>query len=125
MFSLSADAQQEKRKLKDSPKDIKVDLKQAQQDSIAEYTIFRSESLVKIAENNKAIEALRIKKAEKDNAANAEFNEKVQALEAKNATLRESVNNYRADGNTNWVVFKREWNKQMGALQQSFKESRD
>lgn len=127
LFGLTATAQQEKGKLESARKDIasaKADLKQAKKDSIAEYRQFRAESLVAISENNQKIDALRIKKAENDKASTESFNKKVKSLEDQNVFLRESVNNYRADGNTNWVVFKREWNKQMSALQQSFNESR-
>ena len=127
LFGLTANAQQEKGNLESARKDIasaKADLKQAKKDSIAEYRQFRTESLTTISENNQKIEALRTKKAETDNAATESFNNKVKSLKAQNALLRESVNNYRADGNTNWVVFKREWNKQLNALQQSFNESR-
>jgi exonuclease VII small subunit len=127
LYGLTAVAQQAKGKLNAARKDMviaKADLKQAQKDSIAEYRQFRSESLATISENNNKIEALRAKKAAKEKAAAEEFNQKVKSLEDQNVALRESVNNYRADGNTNWVVFKREWNKQMGALQQSFSESR-
>lgn len=123
-----AEAQQEKGKLEGSRKDIataKADLKQAKKDSVAEYHQFRSESLLKVSENNKEIESLRVEKAEKDKEASIKFNRKVKALEEQNAVLRESVNNYRADGNTNWVVFKREFNQKMDELQQSFKESRN
>lgn len=120
-------AQQEKSNLNAARKDMlvaKADLKQAQKDSIAEYRQFRSESLIAISDNNKKIEALRLKKIEKEKASTNDFNQKIKALEDKNNDLRESVTNYRADGNTNWVVFKREWSKQMNALQQSFNDSR-
>ncbi len=126
--TISANAQQVKAKLIDAREDMivaKADLKQAQKDSIAEYRQFRKESLEKISENNKTIGDLRAKRADKEKIAAADYTEKVKELEDKNSALRESVNNYRADGNTNWVVFKREFNKQMDALRQSFNESRD
>ncbi|MES2559455.1 MAG: hypothetical protein V4590_06930 [Bacteroidota bacterium] len=126
-LGFAASAQQGKQNLKEARNKMaaaKSDLRQAQKDSVAEYHQFRKESLVAISENNKKIEELRVKKDEKDKAASKDFTTNVKSLEAQNTALRESVNNYRADGNTNWVVFKREWTKQMKALQESFKESR-
>ena len=128
LLSLNSEAQQVTGKLKTARKDIaeaKYDLKQAQKDSIAEYKQFRAESLAKVEENNKTIEALRARKIEKEKIATAEYNKKVKALEDTNRSLKDRVTNYRADGNTNWVVFKRQFNQQMTELQQSFKESRD
>lgn len=124
----TAQAQQAEGQLKAARKDIaaaKADLKQAQQDSIAEYYQFKTESLAKIEENNKTIETLKAEKVAREKAATEVYYEKVKMLESKNKALKESVVNYRADGNTNWVAFKREFNKQMDALRQSFLDSRD
>lgn len=123
-----AQAQQSEGQLKTARKDIaaaKADLKQAQQDSIAEYYQFKIESIAKIEENNKTIETLKVEKAAREKAATEVYYEKVSMLENKNKALKESIVNYRADGNTNWVAFKREFNKQMEALRQSFLDSRD
>jgi len=128
LLVVKAEAQQSEGKLKSARKDIVVaqaDLQQAKKDSIAEYRQFKQESLAKIEENNKTIESLRIKREEKEKESRNEYNKKVKALESKNYALKESVINYRADGNTNWVVFKREFNSQMDSLRESFIESRD
>jgi hypothetical protein len=123
-----AQAQQAQGQLKTARKDMavaKADLKQAQQDSIAEYHQFRTESLAQIEENKNTIENLRAAKVAREKVATEVYDEKVKALETKNKALKESVVNYRADGNTNWVAFKREFNKQMEALRQSFLDSRE
>ncbi len=128
MFSIATQAQQQEKNLKTARKDIVVaqaDLKQAQKDSIAEYHQFRKESFAKIDENNKTIESLRVKKANEEKASSAVYDLKVNKLKSKNNALKESVVNYKADGNTNWVVFKRQFNSEMDSLRQSFIESRD
>ena len=125
---LSVQAQQVKGKLKTARQDIataKADLKQAKQDSIAEYNQFKTESFLKIEENNQTIETLKAEKMAKEKAATEAYIKKVEILKNQNAELKESVENYRADGNTNWVAFKREFNRKMEILRQSFLESRD
>ena len=103
----------------------KADLKQAKLDSIAEYNQFKTESLAQIEENNRTIEQLKNEKIAKERAATEAYINKVDLLNAQNAELKQSVVNYRADGNTNWVAFKREFNRKMELLKQSFLDSRD
>ena len=126
--STIAVAQQQEGELKSARKNIasaQADLKQAKKDSIAEYHQFKTESFAQIDENNKTIEALKAEKLAREKAATERYLEKVKSLEAQNKELRESVINYRADGNTNWVSFKREFNRKMQVLRQSFLDSRD
>lgn len=121
-------AQQQEGELKSARKNIasaQADLKQAKKDSIAEYHQFKTESFAQIDENNKTIEALKAEKLAREKAATERYLEKVKSLETQNKELRESVINYRADGNTNWVSFKREFNRKMQVLRQSFLDSRD
>ena len=49
----------------------------------------------------------------------------IKEYERKNVALKNQINDYKADGNTNWVRFKRQFNRDMKALQKSFMESRD
>lgn len=126
--STIAVAQQQEGELKSARKNIasaQADLKQAKKDSIAEYHQFKTESFAQIDENNKTIEALKAEKLAREKAATERYLEKVKSLEAQNKELKESVVNYRADGNTNWVSFKREFNRKMQVLRQSFLDSRD
>lgn len=126
--STIAIAQQQEGELKSARKNIasaQADLKQAKKDSISEYYQFKTESITKIDENNKTIDALKTEKLARDKVATDLYLKKVKALEDQNTDLRESVINYRADGNTNWVSFKREFNRKMQALRQSFLDSRD
>jgi cell shape-determining protein MreC len=126
--STLAVAQQQEGELKSARKNIasaQADLKQAKKDSIAEYYQFKTESFAQIDENNKTIEALKAEKLAREKAATERYLEKVKSLEAQNTELKESVVNYRADGNTNWVSFKREFNRKMQLLRQSFLDSRD
>lgn len=121
-------AQQQEGELKSARKNIasaQADLKQAKKDSIAEYNQFKTESLAQIEENNKTIDDLKIEKLAREKAATELYLQKVKTLEDQNKELRESVINYRADGNTNWVSFKREFNRKMQVLRQSFLDSRD
>lgn len=128
MLSLASVAQQNEGKLKEARKDMKVakeDLIQAQKDSVAEYRQFKKESEEKIEANKKTIAELRSEKIRKNQESSREYNKKIQLLEDKNISMKNKVDHYKADGNTNWVVFKRQFNEEMNALQKSFIESRD
>lgn len=121
-------AQQAESKLKNARKDLaeaREELKQAKKDSIAEYQQFKKEAQEKIIANEKSIRDVSIINAAKNKQNNADCEKKIEEFESKNIALKNQINDYKADGNTNWVRFKRQFNKDMKALQKSFMESRD
>ena len=127
-FVLFVNAQQYKSQLKKSRQDIKEakgDLAQAKNDSIAEYQQFKTESMNQIQKNNTLIQDFKREKADKIKEANSAYNKKIADLENRNNSLNDRIINYKADGNTNWVVFKRDFKNEMDAWEKSFMDSRD
>ena len=61
-------------------------------------------------------------KKEKQTIAGKSINELINQtlIERKNISLQRRVDEYRADGNTNWAIFKKEFNEEMLYLQKTF-----
>ncbi len=105
--------------------DAKKELAQAKKDSALEYQQFKTESDLMIARNQKSIEELKAKKASTKKELNEKYNKKVVDLEKRNKALQNRVNNYKADGNINWMVFKSQYHEEMKKMNDEFKESKD
>lgn len=76
----------------------------------------------KITENDKAIAALKADVRERNAEAKANWNTAVNDLERKNQSLKDRINDYKADGNANWDEFKREFNHDMDRLGEALKD---
>ncbi len=111
------------RKMKTARKNLseaKSDLKKAKSDSIAEYKEFRKESMNKIVDNEKKIAEMKKKQKVENKENQAKYDERINLIERKNISLQRRVDEYKADGNTNWAVFKKEFNEEMLYLQKTF-----
>lgn len=100
--------------------EAKSDLKKAKSDSIAEYKEFRKESMKKIVANEKKIAEMKKKQKVENKESQAKYDERINLIERKNISLQGRVDEYRADGNTNWAIFKKEFNEEMLYLQKTF-----
>ena len=100
--------------------EAKSDLKKAKLDSIAEYKEFRKESMAKITDNEKKIAELKLKQKVENKERQNKYDERINLIERKNLSLQRRVDEYRADGNTNWAIFKKEFNEEMNYLQKTF-----
>ena len=105
--------------------DAKKELAQAKKDSALEYQQFKTEANLMIASNKKTIAELKAKKAVSKQENNEKYNKKLADLEKRNMALQNRVNNYKAHGNTNWMVFKSQYHEEMKKMNDEFKESRD
>jgi hypothetical protein len=124
VMSLPASAQQDK-KAADARKDVasaKKDLKEAKVDSAADYQKFKTESEVKIKENQEKIAELRAKKSNDSKEIRAKYDKKVLALEEKNNELRNKIRKSGDTKSSNWASFKREFNHDMEELGHAFKD---
>ena len=100
--------------------EAKSDLKKAKSDSIAEYKEFRKASMNKISENETKIAEMKKKQKVENKESQAKYDERINLIERKNISLQRRVDEYRADGNTNWAIFKKEFNEEMNYLQKTF-----
>ena len=74
----------------------------------------------KIARNEKKNAEMKKKQKVENKESEAKYEERIDLIERKNISLQRRVNEYRADGNTNWAVYKKEFNEEMSYLQKTF-----
>jgi hypothetical protein len=111
--------------LKEAKSDIvnaKLDLKEAQKDSVSDYQSFKKESELRIKDNEKSIADLKLKSSKIDAKNKATYQKKVGELEIKNAKLKSNLDEYKDDGHEKWTAFKTEFNHEMNELGQSIKD---
>lgn len=124
LIGLNTEAQSStNRKMNTARKNLseaKSDLKKAKSDSIAEYKEFRKESMNKIVDNEKKIAEMKKKQKVENKESQTKYDERINLIERKNISLQRRVDEYKADGNTNWAVFKKEFNEEMLYLQKTF-----
>ena len=76
----------------------------------------------RIAANEKSILELNAKVAKEKKEAKADHLQKVAELEKKNEDMKKKLENYKAEDNDKWTVFKIEFNNEMDNLEKSIKE---
>ena len=122
--SLTSYSQQNKKaeKARKDQIEAKEDLKEAKTDSIADFEKFKKEAEIKIADNQKKIDALKVKKAESNKDTKEKYDKKVVALEEKNNALKNKIDGYSNSKTSSWTSFKREFNHDMSELGRAFKD---
>lgn len=106
-------------------KDAKQDLADAKKDSAREYQKFKMDADNIISYNETKIVALKAKRANAKKEINDKYNERVATLEKSNSELKVRVNNYKADGNIKWMLFKTQFHQEVKRLNKEFQDSRD
>jgi len=110
--------------------DAKQDLKDAQKDANAElqkiataeeWKIFKSESEVKIKDNEIRIAELKVKIAKPGQIFDDIYANKINTLEQKNSDLRIKMDAYEKS-QSDWEKFKQEFNHDMDELGQALKD---
>ena len=108
--------------------DAKQDLKDAKSDANAEarkaalaeeWRVFKGEAEMKIKTNEARIAELKSKMKTSGKALDALYAKSVDALEERNKALQARIDAY-GKGQSDWDVFKREFNHDMDGLGQAF-----
>jgi hypothetical protein len=101
--------------------EAQIELNNANSALEADLEKYRYETQLQIDANQQSIaiynEQLKLEKKE----SQAEYKEKVAALEAKNTEMKMKLDEYKADGNENWEKFKTEFNRDMSELGDAIK----
>jgi len=115
---------------KNKVEDAQQDLKAAQQKDAEtamqaanneEWQIFKTQSEIKIKENDASIEELKEKMKKSGKNVDAILAKNIESLEKKNKDLSSKIDSY--DKNrSNWESFKREFNSDMDAFGTAFKD---
>lgn len=109
--------------------DAREDLNQAKKEAnvvdqrvatAEEWKLFRSESEVKINANQVRIAELKVKVNKPGEVLDPMYSKKITALEQQNKDLRTKLFAYEKS-QTNWEVFKREFNSDMDNMGEAFK----
>jgi Flp pilus assembly protein CpaB len=111
--------------LKEEKKDVvvaKQDLKVAQKDSISEYQKLTKESDLKFKSNEKSIAELRESITKSDSKEMTTNQKKVSLLEVKNNNLKKELADYKVLGQTQFVTFKTEFNRNLDQLAKELKD---
>jgi hypothetical protein len=83
--------------------------------------VYRIETGKRIIENTQSIADFNARIATKKQDAKDEYNRKIAALSQKNTDLKKRLEDYNADGDEKWQVFKNEFNAEMYALGNSLR----
>lgn len=98
------------------------DLDNANIEYLAEIENYRKESAEKFAANQKSIDDFNNRKADKKMEAKADYDQKIAELNQKNSDLKKRMDDYKAEGNENWIAFKIEFGRDMDELGKSFSD---
>ena len=100
----------------------KQDLETARKEFLADMATFRKETAIRIAANDQRIAELKTNINNERKEARAGYKKKIAALEQKNKEMKKKMDEYNEEGNENWERFKTEFNHDMDALGQAFKD---
>ena len=86
-----------------------------------EWKAFKTESDLQINKNEENIAALKAAMNTAGSTPDYEYEKKINKLEASNQDLESRMENYENDQGRDWDTFKREFNDDMNALGQAFR----
>lgn len=115
-----AKVQDAKQDLQSAEKDAAVAAKK--QASAEEWNIFKTDTEMKIKANETVIADLKATMKATGKKLDAQYVASVDALEQKNKDLKNRMDAYGANTQSDWDSFKREFNHDMEALGQAFKD---
>ncbi len=99
--------------------DRKLDVANA--NYMKDIEVYRVETGKRIIENTQSISDFNARIATKKQDAKDEYNRKIAELSQKNTDLKKRLEDYNADGDEKWQVFKNEFNAEMYALGNSLR----
>jgi FtsZ-binding cell division protein ZapB len=110
------DAKEEVVEAKQELRDDQMDIKN---ENYQDYLQFKADADEKIKQNDIKIEELRDKK-HSTNGHDAEYQQKIEDLKARNHVLKEKIDNYKDGDKDKWAEFKREFSHDMDELGKAF-----
>jgi chromosome segregation ATPase len=123
IFSSCESKQEKEKDAKEDVAEAKLELKEVQMDinneNYQEYVQFKADSDEKIKQNDIKIEELR-KKKHTTNGNDAEYQQKIDDLKARNRELKERLDSYKDGDKDRWAEFKREFTHDMDELGNAF-----
>jgi chromosome segregation ATPase len=102
--------------------EAKSDLKEAQQESSAEYQKFKNESEEKIRAHEKSIAEFKARIAKEKTLIKNEYEMKIAVLEQKNSDLKKRLDEFKEEGKDKWAKFKVEFSHDLDELGKALKD---
>ena len=109
-------------KAKEDLTEAKQNLKEAQQDSVADYQTFKKDSEARFLENEKSLADWKLKVSNLDVSNRGEYERNLATLKQKNAGLKKRFVDYKQNGETKWSSFKSEFNNDMDDFGKELKD---
>jgi hypothetical protein len=95
------------------------DLEKANAELESELAKYREDIQLQISSNQQKIADYGIKIKQYKNDVQLELKEKMLELEQKNMEMKNRLDNFKSEGNENWIQFKEEFNRDMSELGKS------
>lgn len=114
-----ANVQEAKQDLREMQKDAKVEVQKAA--NAEEWKTFKSESELKIRDNEIRIAELKVKMKKPGKTLDALYAQRINTLEQQNKNLKTKMEAYEKS-QSDWESFKREFNHDMDELGQALKD---
>jgi predicted nucleic acid-binding Zn-ribbon protein len=115
------DAKTKVQEAKEDLKDVQKDAEAQKAADAEEWKIFKSETELKIKENETRIAELNAKMNMSGKKIEVDYSKKIEALKQKNKDMQSRMETY-DKGQSDWATFKREFNHDMDELGQAFKD---
>lgn len=105
--------------------DAEADLDQAESDSISDFNTFKESIQLKLVENQKVIDDLKLKITSKGKEERDIDEVEINKLEKRNTDLRLKIENYEQGPEQKWALFKVDFNNELDDLGKSISEMAD
>lgn len=105
--------------------DAEADLDQAEYDSISDFNTFKESIQLKLVENQKVIDDLKLKITSKGKVERDIDEVEINKLEKRNTDLRLKIENYKQGPEQKWELFKVDFNNELDDLGKSISEMAD
>ena len=105
--------------------DAEADLEQAEYDSISDFNTFKESIQLKLVENQKVIDDLKLKITSKGKVERDIDEVEINKLEKRNTDLRLKIENYEQGPEQKWELFKVDFNNELDNLGQSISDMAD
>lgn len=101
--------------------DANLKLEEANRAYLEDVELYRVETADRIAANEKSIGEFNSRIAKEKKEARADYQKKIDDLNAKNTDLKKTMDDYEANGKEGWEAFKINFNRSMDELSEGIK----
>lgn len=98
------------------------ELAKANEEYLADITVYRQETAVRIAANEESIREFNARMAKDKRSAKADYKKRIADLDQKNRDMKLKMDNYKEEGKDKWLIFKAEFSHDMDEMGKAFKD---